>query len=361
MRTGTVVIETIESKVLRGNKLGDPHVRRLPIYLPPSYGDERFSYPSIYVLAGFTGSGEMLLNRSAWSETFAERCDRLIADNRLRESIVVFPDCFTDLGGSQYLNSSATGRYEDYLVDEIISFVDQRYRTIPGAATRAVMGKSSGGYGALVMGMRHPDVFQVVCCTSGDMYFLYCYLPDFPKTLDTFRRHGGSASSFVEAWRRMPKRSSSGLFQAVNTVGMAAAYSPNPRAKAGFDVPFDEKTGLLREDVWKRWLAWDPVHMLDRYAANLKKLSSLFLDCGTRDEFNLHHGLRIFSAKAKSLGVPHQAEEFDDGHMSITYRNDRSLEVISKAFQRALRAPPMPRSGRPRKPSRRSAGRKQGA
>ncbi len=361
MRTGTVVIETIESKVLKGNKLGDPHVRRLPIYLPPSYRDGHFSYPSIYVLAGFTGSGEMLLNRGAWSETFAERCDRLIAEKRLVESIVVFPDCFTDYGGSQYLNSSATGRYEDHLIDELVPFVDQRYRTLPGAATRAVMGKSSGGYGALVMGMRHPDVFRAVCCTSGDMYFLYCYLPDFPKTLDTFRRHGGSAASFVAAWRKMAKRSSSRIFQAVNTVGMAAAYSPNPRAKAGFDVPFDEKTGLLREDVWQRWLEWDPVHMLDRHAANLKQLHTLFLDCGTHDEFNLHHGMRIFSAKAKALGVPHQVEEFDDGHMGITYRNDRSLEVISRSFQRALRAPGMPRTGTGKKPRRVTRGRKQRA
>lgn len=361
MRTGTVVIETFESEVLQRNELGDPHVRRLPVYLPPSYGDGRFSYPSIYVLAGFTGSGEMLLNRSAWSETFAERCDRLIAAKKMVESIVVFPDCFTDYGGSQYLNSSATGRYEDYLIDEIVPFVDRRFRTVPGAASRAVMGKSSGGYGALVMGMRHPDVFRVVCCTSGDMYFLYCYLPDFPKTLDTFRRHGGSAASFVAAWRKMAKRSSSGIFQAVNTVGMAAAYSPNPRAKAGFDVPFDEKTGLLREDVWQRWLEWDPVHMLDRYADNLKQLDTLFLDCGTRDEFNLHHGMRIFSAKAKALGVAHRVEEFDDGHMSISYRNDRSLEVISTAFRRALRAPGMPRNGPGRAARKRRMNRKQKA
>ncbi len=346
MTTGTVVIETFTSKVLKGNRLGDPHVRRLPVYLPPSYADGRASYPTVYVLAGFTGSGEMLLNRSAWSETFAERCDRLIADKRMLESIVVFPDCFTDLGGSQYLNSTATGRYEDYLIDEIVPFVDQRFRTIPGAAARAVMGKSSGGYGALVLGMRHPDVFRVVCCTSGDMYFLYCYLPDFPKALDAFRRHGGNAASFLVEWRKMRHRSASRLFPAINTLGMAACYSPNPKSELGFDLPFDETTGLLRERVWERWLAWDPVRMVDRYATNLKQLSALFLDCGTPDEFNLHHGMRIFSARARKLGIPHEVEEFDDGHMSIGYRYDRSLEVASRAFKQALRPPTAKRAVR---------------
>ena len=338
MDRGTVVVETIESEALRGNRLGDPHVRRLPVYLPPSYARSDRAFPSIYVLAGFTGSGEMLLNRSAWSENFAERCDRLIAERRMVESIVVFPDCFTDLGGSQYLDSSATGRYEEYLVREIVGFVDARYRTVARPKARAVMGKSSGGYGALVQGMRHPEVFGVVCCTSGDMYFLYCYLPDFPKAIDAFRRHGGSAASFLEAWRKMPRRSESRSFQAVNTLAMAACYSPNPKSKLGFDVPFDEKTGLLREDVWRRWLAWDPIHMLDRHARDLRRLSSLYLDCGNRDEFNLHHGMRIFSAKARRLGVRHLAEEFDDGHMNILYRWDRSLEVASQAFRRALGA-----------------------
>jgi enterochelin esterase family protein len=332
---GTVVPELVDSRVLRGNPLGDPHVRRVPIYLPPSYGRGGRRYPVIYLLAGFTGSGEMLQNRLPWSETFAERCDRLIARRRMVESIVVMPDCFTRYGGSQYLNSSATGRYEDHLVKELVAHVDRSYRTIPGPGTRAVMGKSSGGYGAIVQGMRHPETFGVVCCTSGDMYFLYCYLPDFPKAADAFRKHGGSCASFLRAWERMPKRMDMSLFPAINTLAMASCYSPNPKSKLGFDLPIDEKTGELRDEVWRRWLAWDPVMMVRRYARNLKKLSLLFLDCGTRDEFQLHHGMRIFHRKAKALGIAHAVEEFDDGHMNIPYRFDRSLEMASRAFRRA--------------------------
>jgi enterochelin esterase family protein len=332
--SGTVVLEFIDSKVLRGNPLGDPHVRRVPVYLPPSYGRVAKRYPVIYLLAGFTGSGEMMQNRTPWTETFAERCDRLIARKKLVESIVVMPDCFTRYGGSQYVNSSATGRYEDHVAKELVDYVDRQYLTIPAARSRAVMGKSSGGYGAMILGMRHPDTFGVACCTSGDMYFLYSYLPDFPKALDTYRKHGGCAG-FIKHWEKRLKRMEMSIFPAINTLAMASCYSPNPKSPLGFDLPFDEATGELRPDVWRRWLAWDPVTMLGRYARNLKKLSLLFLDCGTRDDFNLHHGMRIFSRKAKALGVKHLAEEFDDTHSNIQYRYDRSLELASRAFARA--------------------------
>ncbi len=333
---GTIVVEFFDSKVLRGNPLGDPHLRRVPIYLPPSYGRGGKRYPVIYLLAGFTGSGEMMQNRSPWTETFAERCDRLIARKRMFESIVVMPDCFTRYGGSQYVNSSATGRYEDHVSKELVAYVDRTYRTIPGPRTRAVMGKSSGGYGAMILGMRHPGTFGVVCCTSGDMYFLYCYLPDFPKAQDAYRKHGGCAG-FIRDWERRPKRMEMSLFPAINTLAMASCYSPNPKSKLGFDLPFDEATGELRDDVWRRWLDWDPAHIVGRHARDLKKLSLLFLDCGTRDEFNLHHGMRIFSRKAKTLGIRHVVEEFDDTHMNIQYRYDRSLELASRAFKRATR------------------------
>ncbi len=332
-RTGTVVVESVDSRALRGNPLGDPHVRRTPVYLPPSYGTPGRRYPSIYVLAGFTGSGEMFLNRNAWSETFAERCDRLIAEGRMAEAVVVFPDGFTDLGGSQYLNSTATGRYEDHLVKELVAHVDARFATDPRPGRRAVMGKSSGGYGALVQGMRHPEVFGHVACTAGDMYFDYCYLPDFPKALTAFARRGGAAG-WLKHWRSHRPRNGAGEHAALNTVAMASCYSPNARNPLGFDLPFDEETGELRPDVWRRWLAWDPVRMLPRAARNLRKLRTLFLDAGTRDEFQLHHGLRIFSAKAKALRVPHSVEWFDDGHMNIGWRFDRSLEVLSRGLGR---------------------------
>jgi S-formylglutathione hydrolase FrmB len=317
----TVEILEFESKVLRGNPLGDPHVRRVPVYLPPSYPKARV--PVYYMLTGFTGFGEMMIQRGAWSESLPERVDRLIAEKKMGEAIVVMPDCFTRLGGSQYLNSTATGRYEDHVVRELVPYIDTRYRT---TGRRAVMGKSSGGYGAMVLGMRHPDVFQALACHSGDMYFEYCYQGDFPKAVDTLRKHGGVAK-FLKAWEKMPKRLGGNLHAAVNTLAMASCYSPKGKS---FELPFDEKTGEIRAGVWKRWKSLDPIELLDKHARDLKKLRAVFVDCGTRDQFALHHGARIFAAKARRLGVRVIHEEFDDDHSSISYRYDRSFAVLHR-------------------------------
>jgi enterochelin esterase family protein len=320
----TVEILEFESRVLRGNPLGDPPVRRTPVYLPPSYPKGR--YPVIMMLTGFTGFGEMLLQRGAWSESLPERLDRLIGTRKMAEAIVGMPDCFTRLGGSQYLNSTATGRYEDHVVKELVPEIDRRYRT---NGRRAVIGKSSGGYGAMILGMRHPEVFQALACHSGDMYFEYCYQPDFPKAVDILRKHGG-VRRFLKAWEKMTKRMAGNLHAAVNTIAMAACYSPRGRS---FDLPFDERTGEIRPAVWKRWKALDPIEMLDRHAKNLKKLRGVFVDCGTRDQFALHHGARIFAAKARRLGVRLVHEEFDDDHSSISYRYDRSLPLLLRYLQ----------------------------
>jgi len=319
----TVEILECHSKVLRGNPLGDPSLRRTPVYLPPSY--PRKHYPVYYMLTGFTGFGEMMIQRGAWSESLPERLDRLIATGKMAEAIVVMPDCFTRYGGSQYLNSTATGRYEDHIVRELVPYIDENYRT---NGRRAVLGKSSGGYGAMILGMRHPKVFHALACHSGDMYFEYCYLPDFPKAIDLLRKHGG-LEKFLKSWEKLPKRMAGNLHAAVNTIAMASCYSPRGKS---IDLPFDLNTGDIRQDVWRRWKAWDPVDLLDRHAKDLKKLDCVFVDCGTRDQFALHHGARIFAAKARRLGVRVLHEEFDDDHSSISYRYDRSFAVLSRSL-----------------------------
>jgi S-formylglutathione hydrolase FrmB len=322
----TIEILEFTSQALRGNPLGDPHVRRIPVYLPPSYPEKR--YPVHVVLSGFGGTGESHLQGGPWQETLPERLDRLIRSRALPEAIVVMPDGFTRYGGAQWINSTATGRYEDHVVGELVPHIDKRY---PTTGRRSILGKSSGGYGALVLAMRHPEVFQAVACHSGDLFFEYCYLPDFPKAQDVFRRHGGCAK-FLRAWAKMPKRLAGSLHAAVNTLAMASCYSPNPRAKLGFDLPIDEATGALRPEVWRRWKACDPVELLERHAGALKKLRLVYLDCGTRDPFGLHHGARIFAARARALGVRVRHEEFDDDHSSLSYRYDVSLPLLAKAL-----------------------------
>jgi S-formylglutathione hydrolase FrmB len=325
-----VIIEQFTSRALADNPLGDPTTRQLPIILPPDYESSDKHYPAIYGLTGFTGSGLSMLNFAAWQPNLPQRIDRLTADGKLSPAIYVLPDCFTRYGGSQYLNSTAIGRYEDYIVDEIVPYIDRTYRT----AGRGVFGHSSGGYGALMLGMKHPDVFSAVACHSGDMAFELVYRPDFPKFVNVIQSAGSVEQWWIEFERKAKKEGRD--YDAINILAMAAAYSPNPIAQPlPIDFPFDLETCELKPDVWARWLEFDPVRLADRYADNLKKLRLLFIDCGSRDEFNLQFGARTLVKKLKALAVPHEYEEFDDGHMNVSYRYEVSLPKIVEALRAA--------------------------
>jgi hypothetical protein len=327
--TGRIAVEIIESEALRGNSMGDPATRELFVYLPPSYDREPSRrFPVVYVLTGFTGRGQMLLNTQAFSPNLAERMDLLINRDVIREMICVMPDCFTRLGGSQYINSTATGLYEDHLISEIVPFVDSRFRTRAESGARAVMGKSSGGYGALVHAMRHADVFGAAASHSGDCFFEYCYLPDFPKT---WRAIKGDPVGFIEKFWREEKKGKLDV-PALNILAMSACYSPDPETTLGFRLPFDTTTGKIHPAVWARWLEQDPVRMAPVYADNLRRLKLLYLDAGTRDEFALDLGARILAARLREMNIDFIHEEYDDGHFNVTYRYDRSLALISKAL-----------------------------
>lgn len=330
MERGRVVFETIDSTVLQGNAMGDPARRDLPIYLPPGYdSDTSRRYPSAYLLAGFTGRGQALLNDAWGDETLPQRLDRLIATGRMQPMIVAMPDCRTRLGGSQYINSSATGRYEDYLIDELVPFVDACFRTRAQSGQRAILGKSSGGYGALIQAMRHPEVFGLAASHSGDLYFDWCYKPDFITVAANLASYGGLKAFCDNVLTTRPRN---GIFHTIqNAVAMASCYSPNPGSPAGFDLPFDVKDAEMDETVWQRWLQWDPAHLVEQHEAALKSLKLLYLDVGVADEFNLQYGARIFCKRLRARGIAHQYEEFDDSHMNIPYRYDHSFAAISEA------------------------------
>jgi enterochelin esterase family protein len=328
---GRVVMERFESAVLRGNAPGDPHVRTVPVYLPPSYdaSPER-RYPVTFLLSGFLGRGRMLLNDDPWKPPLDERANALIAQG-MGEMILVMPDCFTRFGGSQYVNSTANGRYEDHVIEELVPWADRAFRTLGDRAHRGVAGKSSGGYGALTLAMKHPDVFAAVACHSGDMHFDYCLRGDIPTFITAVQRAGG-VLAWLEAFEAKRHHAREDIVT-LNILGMAASYSPNPDARPfGLDLPCDLETGLIREDVWARWQAMDPLVLLERHADALRGLSLLHFDCGTRDEFHLHLGARLFARALTARGIAHTHEEFDDGHMGITYRYDVSLPKLARTL-----------------------------
>jgi hypothetical protein len=329
-----VIRHRLVSRVLVGNPLGDPTERDLYVYVPPGYdGTAAVRYPALLALTGFTGTGGGLFNVDALVEPLDRRLDRLIAAGACPPVIVAAPDCFTRVGGNQYLNSEGTGRYQDYVADEVVAFVDANHRTLPRGAW-GVFGKSSGGYGAIVLGMDRPDVVCAIADHSGDACFELCYIPDFRAALDAYREAGGPAAWLDAYWADANHRRGRHM-KPLNVIGMASHYSPDRSAPAGhahIDWPFDLETGELRWSTWERWRAHDPVNRVDRQASNLARLAAIYIDCGVHDEFALHWGARALVAKLRTRGLKVTHEEFDDGHMSIPYRYDRSVPLLAEAI-----------------------------
>jgi enterochelin esterase family protein len=333
-----VVHEVVDSQVLIGNRLGDPTARLTPVLLPPSYDrapDRR--YPVIYLLAALTGTGWQLLSRSPLAESLDERLGRLYReDPTLPEAIVVLPDCYTALGGSQYVNSPALGRYEDHVTREVVPLIDRRYRTLAAPAHRAVVGRSSGGIGALWLAMNHPELFGAVASHAGDGYFRATVLPELLKFCRAVRRYGGPEGA-MQKWlghnaHKSPR--SGDLFGIASVLVSAAAYAPDDTAPLGFALPIDWQTAALREEAFARWLRFDPVEICGEapYLSALRGLRLVFLDAGTRDEYFLDLAARQLATRLSALGVPVVHEEFDDGHMNTAYRFDRSLPLLLRAI-----------------------------
>jgi len=332
---GQLVQHTVDSAALAGNPLGDPARRAVLTYLPPGYEEGAERYPVFYFLHGFSSSARAWVNFSAFAPSVPERLDALITQGALPKAIGVFIDGWTAFGGCQWDNSAALGRYRDYVVQDVVPFVDRTLRTVPTREGRALIGKSSGAYGTLVMGRHHPEVFAHLACHSGDSYFEYCYLGDFPKAAAALLKAGGVAPWFAEFTQRARSTKMRGDdFPTLNTVAMAAAYSPEPGQPLGLALPFELETGRLREEVWARWLALDPVRFIPADPAPFQTLANVFIDCGTRDEANLRWGTRMVAKALEQAGVPVVHEEFEDGHMGINYRLDRSLTVLGPRLSR---------------------------
>jgi S-formylglutathione hydrolase FrmB len=324
---GTVLELQVDSRALAGNPLGDSARRTVLAYVPPGGAKGR---PAIYFLHGFTGSARGWLNVSVFAPTVPERLDALVASGEIPAVVGIFPDGMTAVGGTQWTNAPAVGRYQDWVADDLVREVEARLGTAPRREARAALGKSSGGYGALCLGRDRPDVFSVVGAHAPDSYFEYCYLPDMPKAAGALAG-AADAGAWLEAARRRARETKlgGGDHAPLNVIGMAAHYSPQAGAPLGLELPFDLPSGRLREDVWARWLEHDPVRFVPRAPEAYRKLSGVFLDCGTKDEFNLRWGVRMVAAALRDAGVTVEHQEFEDGHMGTSYRYDASIRWIA--------------------------------
>jgi hypothetical protein len=324
---GQLEEHVITSELLRGNPLGDPHERPLWVYLPPGYDDaDDRRYPVVYVIQGYTGNLAMWRNRAPYRQPFLETADAVFARGDAPPAIVVYVDAWTSYGGSQFVDSAGTGRYHSYLCDEIVPWLDGHYRTMAAAAHRAIMGKSSGGFGAMITPMLRPDLFGALATHAGDALYEYCYIPDFPKAVRLLRDYDGDIWRWWEDFSSRVSFTKEADQHLLMLLGVSACFSAHEDGHV--ELPFDTRTGVLRSEVWQRWLDWDPVRMVPRYAGALRSLRAIWIDAGSRDDFFLDLGAGAFRAALHEIGVGADVvrfELFDATHAGIDYRYPLSL------------------------------------
>ncbi|SHN47569.1 alpha/beta hydrolase [Cryptosporangium aurantiacum] len=328
--------DTIDSTLLRDNPLGDPHERPIWVYTPPGYEDDPESrWPSVYVIQGYTGHLSMWANRAPFRQPFPETADAVFASGEAPGCIVVYVDAWTLYGGSQFVDSPGTGRYHSYLCDEVVPWVDARYRTLDRPESRAIAGKSSGGFGAMITPMLRPDLFGALATHAGDSLYEYCYLPEFAKAARYLREYGGDILRWWDEFRLRPSFTKEADNTLLILLGCSACFSADDDTTVR--LPFDPVTGELVPERWQRWLDWDPVRMVDKHADALRSQQAIWIDAGTRDEWFLDLGASAFHAGLKRIGIPDERihfELFDAGHGGIDYRYPQSLTWLAHRLAR---------------------------
>ena len=328
---GSFTRETFDSAALEGNPLGDPVRRTMWVYTPPGYAASTQRYPVIYFLHGYLGRVDGYWNWEGWRPGFPRLIDDLFADPSVPPAIVVLLDAWTKIGGSQYLNSPATGQYQDYLAHDVVGTVDSRYRTIADRDHRALSGKSSGGYGAMAGAMMRPDVFGGFASHSGDSAFEWAYLFDVSAAARALKyMYDGSYDRFFEDFYSRSARIRTARdpdHVLINIYAMAACYSGE--ADGSVSLPWDTDTTKFRDDVWRRWQKLDPVNMVPTYAGALRSMRAIWLDSGRQDDYYLDLGAQAISAQLTALGIEHNFELFEGFHAGVEHRYPLALRFLA--------------------------------
>jgi len=334
---GKVIQLDHSSRVLQGNPWDDPLDRPLHIYLPADYTDDSEPYIALWDLAAFTNSGRGHLNWRNHGENLPQRLDRLIGQGAMPSVVMVFPDCYTSLGGNQYVNSPAVGNYADYLVRELVPFVAAHVNVFDQRDGRGLFGHSSGGFGALYHAIQFNQTWGAVASHAGDVGFELVYRPAFAEVCTVLANYGGDALAFIrDFWSK--NKPAARDYSTLMILAMAASYDPDPGNPRNIRLPFDLRTCTLDQERWERWLAFDPLNLVVSGAEALKKLHGLYIDVGLQDQYHLQYGSRALSDRLRQLGVDFQYQEFDGTHNAIDWRLDTSLPFLATVLKNAVSA-----------------------
>jgi enterochelin esterase-like enzyme len=333
---GTIVHETIHSASLEGNLLGDTADRNVTIYLPPGYAKGTTRYPVVYLLHGFLGTDKAWLNEAQWADA-PKAMDRLIAAGKIREMIVVMPDCSNKFFGSFFTNSVTTGNWEDFITQDLRRYVDSKYRTIALARARGIAGHSMGGYGAIKLAMKHPEIYGAVyglsaCCLEWEGTFASSS-GGWQKAF-SFRSVDDVSAAFAE-WSKTRGTGSPDLFPALVFTALSGAWSPNPaRPPLYLDFPVEQGGATLVpvDSAVAAWQANMPIPMLGQFRSNLAQLHAIAFDVGLQD--GLLSVNRHLDQALTANNIPHQYEEYKGDHVhGIAVRTEtKVLSFFSKAL-----------------------------
>ncbi|MGN6514786.1 MAG: alpha/beta hydrolase, partial [Rhizomicrobium sp.] len=289
---GAVHSRIIDSKLLDEKTLGDPVRRQIDIYVP--HGHDGRGLPLLVDVVGFTAGGPAHTNWKNFGENVPERLDRLIASGAMPPCVVAFPDCFTKLGGNQYINSEGTGRWADFLMEEAVPLAEREFGC-GGKGRRGIFGKSSGGYGAMVHALLYPEFWSAAAVHSGDMGFDLMYRHEFPTVLRALAPVGGTPKAWLEKFYAAPKTKDSDI-HVIMMLCQCATFDPDPSAFMNIRLPVDPNTCEFIAERWANWLAWDPLTIAEKRAEGMKQMKTLYIDCGDTDQYNLVYGARRMHA-----------------------------------------------------------------
>ncbi|MBA2493181.1 MAG: esterase [Acidobacteria bacterium] len=307
-QSGKIINDEIHAVSLEGNLIGDSPKRSVLIYLPPNYDRQtKVRYSVVYLLHGFTGriaNKTWIIENEGLRMHIGATMNKLIAAGKISPMIVVMPDGSNKFGGSFYTNSITTGNWEDFITRDLVGYIDKKYRTLPKAASRGIAGHSMGGYGAIKLAMKHPDIYGAVYGTST------CCLDYYPSRMPKMFFEEAAA---IKSWEEVEKAS----FFARTFLANAAAWSPNPAKPpffAVFPIGKNSEQDVAAENAEARWLANTPMWMVDQYRTNLIQLRGIAFDVSTKEE--LINSIREFSEKLKRIKIQHAFEEFDGDHIN---------------------------------------------
>lgn len=296
---GTVIDREIHSASFAGNKIGTSPDRHFAVYLPPGYDAGHARYPVIYYLPSPFGSYRAVFDHEHAAQLF----DRAIAAGEIGKFIVVVPDMVTPMGCSWYVNSPVTGNWEDFMMKELVPYVDANFRTLANRDSRGIVGDFMGGYGAIRFAMIYPQIFGSVYAlhpvgTGSGLLTMYSR-PDWDllahaKSLDDVHK-GGLNQIFI------------GIYQAhLPDVNRPPLYIDLQARKSGDTYVVDAAvTQRLRESFFLE-------AMIPRYAENLKSLRGFKFDWDRNDGNQDHvYAAQAYSHKLNEYGIAHEAEEYN--------------------------------------------------